>query len=94
MKPRDLSKLSADDLRKAAEIKGQMERLQRELSETLDMKKSSRKSRAQRFGNRIWFRKARMRATKGKMSAAGRARIAAAARARWKKAKAAGRNRL
>jgi len=34
------------------------------------------------------------KSVKRKMSAAGRARIAAAARLRWKKAKAAGKNRL
>jgi hypothetical protein len=65
-----LDALSAEDLRRAAEIKERIDSLQNELAQILgsDSVKASRRARTTR-----------------KMSVAARARIAAGARARWAK---------
>lgn len=77
--------ITAAQLRRAAEIKDNIESLTNELNSLLNgtgtRKRLGRPPGSGRKGKRT-------------MSAAGRARIAAAARARWRKAKASGRNRL
>ena len=65
--------ISAQDLRKAADLQEQIESLESELSSLLGTAEP---------GLQRWVRKG--------MSAAGRARIAAAQRARWAKVKARG----
>ncbi len=79
-----LSELTVKQLRKAIKIKARLETLQARLDEILE-----------NDGGEIpvpFFKGPK----KGgrKMSAAGRAAISAAAKARWKAAKAAGKNRL
>jgi hypothetical protein len=69
-----MTNISTDQLRRALDIKEQMESLQQQLHSLL-----GGSSRIQKSGNRI--------GTRRKMSAAARARIAAAQRARWAKAK-------
>ena len=84
-----ISNISATQLRRAAEIQDQIETLQSQLSKILGggsevgngVKRLGRPPGSGKKGKR-------------KMSPAARARIAAAARLRWKKAKAAGRNSL
>jgi hypothetical protein len=80
-----ISNITANQLRHAAEIKDKIETLEGELAALLNgtapAKRLGRPPASGKKGKRT-------------MSAAGRARIAAAARARWKKAKAAGRNSL
>jgi len=74
--------ISAQDLRRAATIKDEIESLQSELSKILN-------GGGGRAGNATGGGKGRR-----KMSASAKAKIAAAARARWAKAKAAGKRRL
>jgi hypothetical protein len=85
-----ISNLSAAQFRHAADIQDKIETLQGQLSSLLGggsgvgngiAKRRGRPPGGSKKGNRT-------------MSAAGRAKIAAAARLRWKKAKAAGRNSL
>jgi hypothetical protein len=90
-----MTNISADQLRRAAQIKDQIESLESELSKILGGGGNGVPSPARRG------RPAKVAdvATQGmkpkrKMSAAGRAKIAAAAKARWAKAKAAGKNSL
>lgn len=76
----NLSTLTSEQLRRAAGIKDQIARLEKQLASLL----GSSAPAAKRVG-----------APKGrKMSAAARAKIAKAAKARWAKAKAAGKNTL
>ncbi len=75
-----LQDLSARELRKIANLKDKIEALQSELGKAL----------AKAGGPVAKPGRKRQR----KMSAAGRARISAAAKARWKKVKAAGKTRL
>jgi hypothetical protein len=70
--------LSVQQLKKAVTLREKIDTLQAKLDEILGQSQVASKTTN---GQR-------------KMSAAGRARIAAAARRRWKKAKAEGRNRL
>jgi len=80
-----MTNLSASDLRRAAAIKDQIENLQTELNKIL----------GHFVGNGFVATAHRSRkSSKRKMSAAGRAKIAVAAKARWAKVKAAGKNRL
>lgn len=72
-----LGQISADQLRRAAEIKEQIETLELELAEILESSPGSK-------GIAIHGRRT--------MSAAARARIAAAQRARWAKVKGKGTN--
>ena len=74
------TRLTALQLRKAADIQERIEALTRELNRLLLGTAESDN------GQRKMIRR--------RMSAAGRARIAAAARLRWKKAKAAGKTTL
>jgi len=81
-----MNNLSARELRRAADIKDQIESLQTELNKILGHFVGNGRTPAatpvmKKTGRR-------------KMSAAGRAKIAAAARARWAKVKAAGKKRL
>jgi hypothetical protein len=73
-----LLKLSPSQLRKAADLKDRIDGLMKDLAEILDG--SGKRSGGNEVGNG--------RPAKRKMSAAGRRRIAAAARARWARVKA------
>jgi len=73
-----LTDLSAQQLRKAATLKEQIENLEREMEQLL--------------GGRVERLSGAGRKPKRKMSAAGRAAIAAGARARWAKIKRAARS--
>ena len=75
--------LSSKQLRKAAKIQDKIADLQNELSRLLGSKSTSSASV-----------KGRKKRTRRPMSAAAKKKIAAAAKARWKKAKAAGRTSL
>jgi hypothetical protein len=77
-----ISHISAAALYKAVKIKSRIEALEQKLSDLLDGGSQKGSTTVAKPGRRR------------RMSAAGRARIAAAARLRWRKAKAAGRNRL
>ena len=85
-----ISNLSAAQFRRAADIQDKIETLQSELASILGGGGTGVANGAKRIGRPPGSGK------KGKrtMSPAARARIAAAARLRWKKAKAAGRNSL
>jgi hypothetical protein len=77
-----LVSLSAGQLRNAAAIREKIDKLERELASLLGGSPAAPVAAAvARKGRRP-------------MSAAARAKMAAAAKARWKKAKAAGKNRL
>jgi len=80
-----LSDISAPQLRKAAAIKEKIDRLQKELTQLLG---SGDLSSSDTFVRRNGKKPRR------KMNAAARKRISAAAKLRWKKAKAAGKNSL
>ena len=71
-----LANLSAQQLRRAAAIKDQIESLEKELQRIFGAAETAEKPQAPRKKRR-------------RMSAAGRARISAAAKARWAKIKAA-----
>jgi hypothetical protein len=71
-----LANLSAQQLRRAAAIKDQIESLEKELQRIFGAPATAEKPQAPRKKRR-------------RMSAAGRARISAAAKARWAKIKAA-----
>jgi hypothetical protein len=79
--------ISASELRRAAAIKDKVEALQAELDKILA---------GHDVGTTVSpaSKVSRKKGVRRKMSAAARARIAAGARARWAKAKAAGKNRL
>ena len=79
-----LSDISAPQLRKAAAIKEKIDRLQKELTELLGSGAPSSHAFERRNGTE----------PRRRMSAARRKKLAAAARLRWKKAKAAGKNTL
>jgi len=81
-----LAEVSARDLRKAAALKERIEELQSELSRLLG---SGGGASGGRLTSTVSSGRGRRR-----MSAAARARLAEIARARWKKAKAAGKSRL
>lgn len=104
-----MSSLSAEQLRRAAAIKDQIDALEGELGKILGGAAGSESGTGKRVMSasaraRIAAaQKARWAKVKGnggsgeprrKMSAAARAKIAAAAKARWAKAKAAGRKSL
>lgn len=103
---KSFSSLSAEQLRRAAAIKDQIDTLENELGRILGGAAGSENGRrVMSAGARARIaaaQKARWARAKGnggggprrKMSAAARAKIAAAARARWAKAKAAGRKSL
>jgi hypothetical protein len=92
-----MNNLSADQLRQAATIKDEIESLEGELSKILGGSQPPKRGRKPRTGKITFTRekvgKGDLPKRKG-MSAAGRAKIAAAARARWAKVKASGKNRL
>lgn len=103
------SDVSAEQLRRAASIKDEIESLQTELDRLLGSSGPTTRTgkRGMSAAGRARIaaaQKARWAKQKGtakpaskgkrKMSAAGKAKIAAAARERWRKAKAAGRNTL
>jgi hypothetical protein len=96
-----MTNLSADQLRRAANIKDEIESLEGELSKLLggshvgNAKTTKKLGRPAKGGDVDRFKAARIVKPKRKgMSAAGRAKIAAAAKARWAKVKAAGKNSL
>lgn len=85
-----MTNVSAVALRRAADVADKIESLNKELSAILGgfevgngLKASTSDGRKSRKGRK-----------RGPMSAAAKAKIAAAARARWAKAKAAGKKRL
>ena len=92
--------ISASDLRRAADIQDEIEGLNGELNKILGggtsvgngVKRRGRKPKVS--GDVDRFKEDHGMKPKRKMSAAGRAKIAAAARARWAKAKAAGKKSL
>lgn len=104
-----MSSLSAEQLRRAAAIKDQIDTLENELGKILG---GAAVSGSTSGGKRVMSASARARiaaaqkarwakvkgngggGTRRKMSPAARAKIAAAAKARWAKAKAAGRKSL
>ena len=81
-----LNNLSAPQLRKAAALREKIDGLEKELNQLFGSPSEPRT-------NRIDVAVGRKRGRRT-MTAAARAKIAAAAKARWKKAKAAGRNTL
>jgi len=100
-----MSSLSAEQLRRAAAIKDQIDTLENELGGILGgaagsiggrrMMSASARARIAAAQKARWAKvKGSGGAPRRKMSAAARAKIAAAARARWAKAKAAGRKSL
>jgi hypothetical protein len=101
-----ISSLSAEQLRRAAAIKEQIDSLENELGKILGGaavsetgKRVMSASARARIGAAQKARWAKVKGSGGKtprrkMSAAARAKIAAAAKARWAKAKAAGRKSL
>ena len=103
---KSISNLSADQLRRAAAIKEQIDALENELGRILGGAAGSgsgkRVMSASARARIAAAQKARWAKVKGnaggkprrRMSAKARAKIAAAARARWAKAKAAGRKSL
>jgi len=80
-----LTQLSATQLRKAAAIREKIEKLENELARLLRITSGTPSSRP----SAVTISRGRRH-----MSAAARAKIAAAAKARWKKAKAAGKSHL
>ena len=104
-----ITNLSSQELRKAANLKERIAKLEKQLvkifgknsSISTALKANRKMSAAGRAAIRA-AQKARWAKAKGKkvkkskrkMSAKARARIAAAAKARWAKAKAAGKNKL
>lgn len=104
-----LSDLTANQLKRAVEIKGQIEKLERELlsvfysSASPQSRRSSRmpestKAKLRAAAKARWAKVNGARKTapskKSTMSPAARAKISAAAKARWAKAKAAGKKAL
>jgi hypothetical protein len=94
-----MTNLSSKTLRAAADIQDKVEKLLKELSSILDGTEIGngivkRKYTKRAGGDVDRFKAARADKPKRKMSAAGRAKIAAAAKARWAKVKAAGKNSL
>jgi hypothetical protein len=100
-----ITTVSADQLRRAAAIKDQIDALESELTKILEGRAAAGSGkRTMSAGARAKIaaaQRARWAKTKGttsggrrKMSAAAKAKIAAAARSRWAKAKAAGRKSL
>jgi hypothetical protein len=103
-----MSSLTAEQLRRAAAIKEQIDSLENELGKILggaavsgNGKRVMSASARARIGAAQKARWAKVKGngnagktTRRKMSAAARAKIAAAAKARWAKAKAAGRKSL
>jgi hypothetical protein len=99
---------SPADLRRAADIQERIDALQAELSQLLNTETPTyqpagrRKMSAQGLANiragvkRRWsaFKKTTGRPPRRRISAAAKERLAAIARARWRKAKASGRNAL
>lgn len=104
----NLLSVSPQALRRAADIQERIDALQAELSQLLNTEaptqhaRGRRKMSAQGLANiragvkRRWagFKKATGRPPRRRMSAAAKARLAAIARARWRRAKASGRNAL
>ena len=87
-----LASLTAKQLKKAAVLRERIDRLETELNKILTVGGSPVSATTR--GKRKAPAKPKVTKKKRRMSAAGRARIAAAARARWAKRKAAGKNHL
>jgi hypothetical protein len=81
-----MNNLSARELRRAADLKDRIESLQSELNKILGYFVGNGRTPVATPVSKKTGRR--------KMSAAGRAKIATAARARWAKVKAAGKKRL
>jgi hypothetical protein len=84
----NMKSISAAALRRAADIQDKIESLNRELSAILGTEVGNGRNRMGRPSD------SRKKGPRGPMSAAARAKIAAAAKKRWAKAKAAGKNSL
>jgi hypothetical protein len=102
---KSISSLTAEQLRRAAAIKEQIDTLESELGKILGgaaeagtgkrVMSASARARIAAAQRARWAKvKGNGGAPRRKMSAAARAKIAAAAKARWAKAKAAGRKSL
>jgi len=94
-----MNNISADQLRRAADIQDKIESLNAELESILGGQETrngaKRLGRPPKTGGDVArYKAARADKPKRKMSAEGRAKIAAAARARWAKVKAKGGNSL
>lgn len=90
-----LLSLSAAQLIRAARIKMHIERLEGELDSLAGGDSAASPRRGPGRPRKVLTAASEpFKAKRRKMSAAGRARIAAAAKARWAKAKAAGKNSL
>ena len=94
MRMSNISQLSAAQLHHAAEVQTKIEGLQAELVKVLGG--TSSPGKAAKVGTARAPTVARVKAPskKGKLSAAGRAKLVAIAKARWAKIKAAGKKRL
>lgn len=91
----NLADLSSAQLKRAVQIKEQIEKLQSQLSTLLgETNRSSGTSRPVINGKKPALAQTKKPKAKRTMSAAARARIAASAKARWAKAKAAGKKSL
>ena len=89
--------LSVKQLRRAVVIKQRLSKLESELSELLNVDVPGRRGAGRRGRLKLSVTTrgpGRPKGRRRKRSAAWRAKLAAAARARWKKAKAAGKTRL
>jgi len=86
-----LTSVSAQDLRRAAEIKEKIESLQAELAQILGSESVAPRRRSSAL---LTKGQARVKKSRVKRSAAVRARLSAIAKARWKKARAAGKTAL
>ena len=86
-----LTSVSAQDLRRAAEIKEKIESLQAELAQILGSESVAPRHRS---SAPLIKGGARIKRAGVKRSAAVRARLSAIAKARWKKARAAGKTAL
>lgn len=88
----DLSNLNSKQLHQAAAIREKIDALERELARVLDLTAGAPVTGSPARGGRTPA--APTPKIKRKFSKAARAKMAAAAKKRWAKAKAAGRNRL
>jgi hypothetical protein len=90
----NISQLSAAQLHQAAEVQTKIEALQAELAKVLGGTSSLGKAAKVGPARAPTVARAKAPSRKRKLSAAGRARLVALAKARWAKIKAAGKKRL
>jgi len=94
MRMSTLSQLSAAQLHHAAEVQTKIEALQAELAKVLGGTSSPGNAAKVRAARAATVARVKSPSKKRKLSAAGRAKLVAIAKARWAKIKAAGKNRL